>query len=866
MKTSEIRKKFIKFFESKGHVNLASSSLVPHNDNTLLFTNAGMVPFKDNFTGKANPKDKRAVTIQKCVRAGGKHNDLENVGFTARHHTFFEMLGNFSFGDYFKKEAISFAWEFLTKTLNIPKDKLYVTVHNTDQESADIWHEQEKIPRDRIFFRDDKDNFWEMGEVGPCGPCSEIFYDHGEEYTDPKADTSKCILDDENRYVEVWNLVFMQYEKYKEGKEIKRKALPKPSVDTGAGLERLAAVMQSVYNNFDTDGFQSIIKKIETISKKNYVDHPQMMRVVADHARSTSLLLSDGVLPSNEGRGYVLRRIIRRAVRYLDLLDVKETHFYQLVDAVFDSLSDNYTDLRANQQFVEKYLRLEEDSFRKTLASGLKLLNKEIENLKNNKLEILSGESVFTLYDTHGFPVDLTEMILSEHHLKADISEFNKKMEEQKKRSKADGDFSSDSKDLTPFYEIFEKNGATKFVGYESLESSSNLLKSISIGDKQCLVFNQTPFYAEGGGQLGDIGEIYQGNTLVAKVLDTKKLVENIFAHYVEIIKPVEEGKEYSLKVDKENRDLTKSNHTATHLLQAALIEVLGNHIKQAGSSVGPERLRFDFTHPEQVTKDQLKEVEKIINTQINKKISVHPKTMKKDEAMKLGAMALFGEKYGDIVRVIDIPNFSVELCGGTHVSNTSEISYFKILNEGSLSTGVRRIEALTNKGAFDLVSTKVSQLEELELELNTKGDKLFEKIKKMKEEISAANKEIKSLKDKIQTLNAKDMFDSVTTLSDGTKYTYIQAGPEDDIRKLGDLFMDKYPKGLVSITSSKGDKCMILIKTFDGNNSIDCSKILREIVTPFGGKGGGKKFMAQGSAPSSSLKNISSQLDGFSI
>ncbi len=862
MKTSDIRDKFVKFFESKGHVHLPSSSLVPHNDNTLLFTNAGMVQFKDNFTGKANPKNKRAVTIQKCVRAGGKHNDLENVGFTARHHTFFEMLGNFSFGDYFKEDAIKFAWEFLTETLSIPKEKLYVTAHHSDKESADLWHEKIGVPRDRIFFRGDKDNFWEMGEVGPCGPCSEIFFDHGKDFSDPNADTSECILDDEDRYVEVWNLVFMQYEKFKEDGEVKRKNLPKPSVDTGAGLERLAAVMQGNYNNFDTDGFQYIISKIESISNKKYSNHPQMMRVIADHARSCSMLLSDGVLPSNEGRGYVLRRIIRRAVRFLDQLGVKEVNFYNLVDPVFDTLNQMYPDTRNNQQFVEKYLKLEEESFRKTLSSGLKLLNKEIESLRENKKTTLSGSIVFNLYDTHGFPVDLTQMILEENSLSADIDGFNKEMEDQKKRSKADGDFSSSSQDLSSFYQVFENHGATKFLGYENLESESKLISKIDLNGKAALVFDETPFYAEGGGQLGDIGEIYFNNTLVGKVIDTRKPIDGLYIHIVEEVAQIEENQTYKLCVDKKNRDLTKYNHTATHLLQAALINVLGDHVKQAGSSVGPDRLRFDFTHPEQVKKEEIIQIERIINEKIQASLAVTPNSMKKDDAIKLGAMALFGEKYDDIVRVINIPDFSIELCGGTHVENTSEISFFKVLSESSLSTGVRRIEAVTNQAAFDLVEDKLRGLEKIEKELNSKGDKLFDRILKMKEEIALSNKEIKQLKDKLQSLSAKDMFNDIRELKDGTSFSLIEASEGDDIRKIGDLFMDKYPKGIVCVANKKGDKCMVLIKTFNGNSNYNCSEILKDLLAPLDGKGGGKPFMAQGSVAASSFSELKKSID----
>lgn len=858
MKSQDIRSQFIQFFESKGHKLRPSASLIPSNDPTLLFTNAGMVQFKDAFTGKSNPVDKKVVTIQKCVRAGGKHNDLENVGFTARHHTFFEMLGNFSFGDYFKKEAIAFAWEFLTKELKLPKDKLYVTAHHTDQEAADIWHEQEGIPRERIFFRGDKDNFWEMGEVGPCGPCSEIFYDHGPEHSDPNADTSECILDDEDRYIEIWNLVFMQFEKYKEGTEIKRRDLPKPSVDTGAGLERLVAAIQGKYNNFDTDVFAEVIAKIEKISGQKYTDHPQWMRVVADHARSCSFLLADGVLPANEGRGYVLRRIIRRAVRHLDLLGVSETSFYQLVDPVFENFGDLYTENKKNRDFVVKYLRLEEEGFRKTLASGLKLLEKEITQLKSENKDTLDGEKVFTLYDTHGFPVDLTEMILHEQDLKLDESGFEKHMSEQKERSKKAGDFSAQVDNSQEFYAIKESKGETQFIGYDQLAATATLTGKVAMGDKVALVFDHTPFYAEGGGQQGDVGEVLSDEKVLASIIDTKKPVDGVFAHIAEVSSDLEIGKKYTLKVNRATRNLTKYNHTATHLLQAALIQVLGEHVKQAGSNVGPNRLRFDFTHPEAVTKDQLREVENLVNLEIKKQTMVIPKVMAKDDAMKLGAMALFGEKYGEEVRVVEIPGFSVELCGGTHVSNTSEIGYFKVLSESSLAAGVRRIEAVTNAGAFEFVDEKLATLEQLEVMLKAKGNTLLQKTAQLQESLHESNKEIKALKEKLQSLQAQNLFDEVTPLNEGQVFKHIEASEDDDIRKLGDLFLDKHPKGVVLITAKKGARAAVLLKTFKGNNVIKCSDILKDALSKFGAKGGGKPDMAQGSLPLENLLELS--------
>jgi len=849
MKTSEIRKQFVKYFKSKGHKKMASSNIIPSNDPTLLFTNAGMVQFKDAFTGVANPNDKRVVTIQKCVRAGGKHNDLENVGFTARHHTFFEMMGNFSFGDYFKEDAIKMAWEFLTKELKLDKERLYVTAHHSDQEAADMWHELVGVPREKIFFRGDKDNFWEMGEVGPCGPCSEIFYDHGEKHSDPNADTSECILDDEDRYVEIWNLVFMQFEKYKEDGEVKKRDLPNPCVDTGSGLERVAAALQGKYNNFDTDLFEGILAKIEKNSKKKYQEHPKWMRVVADHARSASMLLSDGVLPSNEGRGYVLRRIIRRAVRHLDLLGVSETTFHTLVAPVFESLGEEYKENAKNLDFVVKYLKLEEDSFRKTLASGLKLLEKEITQLKESKNDTLNGDKVFSLYDTHGFPLDLTEMILGENGLKVDEEGFNTAMSAQKERSKKAGDFSAQADNSKEFYQIKENIGDTSFIGFDQIESQAKLIGKVDMGETIALIFNQTPFYAEGGGQRGDSGEIQDENgKTIAIIQDTKKPVDGIIAHFVSEAQGLEIGKQYKLVVDSKLRKLTMCNHTATHLLQAALIKVLGTHIKQAGSFVGPERLRFDFTHPESMKKEELSKVERLINEEIKKQIDVTPKIMSKDDAMKAGAMALFGEKYGSQVRVITIPGFSIELCGGTHVQNTSDIGYFKILSEGSLASGVRRIEAVTNAGAYEYVNEKLSILEELETMFNTKGDQLVSNAKSLQESLSLANKEIKVLKDKLQTINAQSMFDNVSKTSKGQDFKHIDLGSDDDMRKVGDLFIDKFSNGVCLITQPKGDKLGVVLKTFKKNAELNCSNILKDSMNKFSGRGGGKPDMAQGS------------------
>lgn len=873
MKAQEIRSKFLQFFKNNGHEIIDSSSLIPQNDPTLLFANAGMNQFKDYFTGKANAKNPRATSAQKCVRAGGKHNDLENVGFTARHHTYFEMLGNFSFGDYFKKEAIKFAWKFLTEELKIPKDKLYVTVHLTDQEAADIWNKQEGVAKDRIFFLDE-DNFWEMGELGPCGPSSEIFYDHGEKHSDG-ADTSECILADEGRYVEIWNLVFMQYEKYKDGDKVLRRDLPRPSVDTGAGLERITALMQGKYWNYDSDIFQPIMEAIAKLSGQKYSDekYESHFRVIADHIRSSTMLITDGVIPSNEGRGYVLRRIIRRGIRHLEELGVSTISFYKLIPAVFKNLGEQYPQNMANSALAEKLLKLEEEKFRQTLKTGLELIKKEMKSF--NKGSLFSGEIAFKLYDTYGFPLDLTEVILKENSIDIDTAGFDRAMKKQKEQSRGSSKFAVEDTNIEQFYAIKEKYGETKFTGYDSIMSTAKLVDMVEQGEYTALIFDQTPFYGESGGQTGDSGKILSFGELtrntdlevaLAKVIDTQKPVDGLFVHYCKNVKKeaLEIGNKYELLVDSQKRTMTARNHSATHLLQASLIKILGAHVKQAGSRVSFDRLRFDFTHTDSLTESQLLETEKLVNQKIHEGLDVKVSIMNKDEATKLGAMALFGEKYGDEVRVLKMGDFSVELCGGTHVKNTHDIGSFLIVNESSLSSGVRRIEALVGEAAFNYLHKRSHIFSKLERTLSAKEEETIVKVDSLQIDLKAKNKMIKDLNNQIQASKSKDLFKDIKDIGKdfGLLTVNLKDGNPKEFRTLTDKFVDSNNKDVVLIYTLENNKLSYILRTHKNNKNINCSNIIKEAQTVISGRGGGRPDMGQGSGDSNDSKSFIAKVE----
>jgi len=850
MKSQELRQAFIQFFSSHGHKELPSSSLVPSNDPTLLFTNSGMVQFKDYFTGAAKPIHSRAVTVQKCMRAGGKHNDLDNVGFTPRHHTFFEMLGNFSFGDYFKKDAIHFAWSFLTSELKIPKEKLLVTVHESDEEAKSIWHNQEGVPLNRIFKMGDKDNFWEMGDYGPCGPCSEIFYDHGEKYTDGNYDPN-FPLKDEGRFIEIWNLVFMQYERTKDGLT----PLPKPSVDTGAGFERLLAAMQGVYWNYDTDLFQPIFATLEHISHLSYSPNTpaaklNSMRVVADHIRTSTMLISEGVMPSNEGRGYVLRRIIRRAIRHLAELNIKTESFYKIVPAVFESLGTSYPENMANAQLVEKTLLSEEKSFRETLNSGLKLINEEFDLMEKSKSKEFKCDVAFKLYDTFGFPIDLTEILIKEKNYNLNYEKFKQLMNEQRIRSKGSSKFKNPLPDNKIFYASKEKYGKTKFLGYETIEHVAKLLDIISTEEFDHLVFDQTPFYAESGGQTSDHGTIVQtNNSLIIDVIDVQKPIADFWIHSVDKNSQFKIGETYTLKVNQSSRDQIAANHSATHLLQSALIKVCGAHVKQAGSLVTMDKLRFDFTHPEALTKDQIQEVETLVNDNINAKLIVTTTNMKKDQALKLGAMALFGETYGEEVRVISMEKTSIELCGGTHVKNTQEIKLFKMTMETSLSAGIRRIEAVTNQGAHHYFLERSSLLQNLERTLSTPAQNLQAKIETLLQDQKLLHREIDELKKQIQEKNSEGLFANPLKCKNADFYLLENPKGIDNPKIISDQFVEKFPQKsiLLFLLSEDEEKSNFTLRTHKLNSDLNLQAFikLQKFSTM---KAGGRADMIQGS------------------
>ncbi len=850
MTTSEIRKAFLDFFKSKGHQIVSSSSLVPQNDKTLLFTNAGMNQFKDVFLGKETRSYTRATTAQKCVRAGGKHNDLDNVGYTARHHTFFEMLGNFSFGDYFKKEVIPFAWEFLTEVIKLPKDRLTVTVYQEDDEAYDIWHNTVGLPEDRIIrIGDNKgsryasDNFWQMGDTGPCGPCTEIFYDHGADIWGGPPGSAE---EDGDRYIEIWNIVFMQFNRLADGTMEK---LPKPSVDTGMGLERIAAVLQGVHNNYDIDLFQDLTGFIAKLLNVQDVTD-KSLRVIADHIRSCSFLIADGVMPSNDGRGYVLRRIIRRAIRHGRMLGAKDVFFYKIVDKLVQLMGDSYPELRQQQVVVEKVLKVEEEQFAKTLDRGLALLEDALKSLGQNK--VLPGALVFKLYDTYGFPADLTADVVRDRGYTIDSAGFDKCMQEQKKRAKENSNFKVD------YNKQLSCTTSTEFLGYDTLDAAARITEIFADGKEKvdCLnagqdgliILNRTPFYGEKGGQVGDIGVILTvvGGKFI--VTDTK-IVGNAIAHvgYVET-GTFSVGSNVEARVDEKCRARIAAHHSATHLLQAALRKVVGEHVAQKGSYVAPDRLRFDFSHFEAVKPEQLCEVEKLVNQEIRANYDVVTRKMSLDDAKQTCAMALFDEKYDDVVRVVSMGDFSMELCGGTHTKRTGDIGSLRIVSENGIAAGVRRIEAVVGESATDYSLEHSEQIFGISRLIKGDGSAL-DKVQSLLSREKELEHEIAALKDKIASGRAAELMSELVTIN-GVKVIVSALSDIDEksLRNMLDDLKNRIGSGIVVLGTAIGSDRVSLIAgvTSDLTGKIKAGELINMVASYVGGKGGGRPDLAR--------------------
>ncbi|EGR4176690.1 alanine--tRNA ligase [Vibrio cholerae] len=834
MSTDEVRRAFLSFFESKGHQIVESSSLVPANDPTLLFTNAGMNQFKDCFLGLEKRAYTRATTAQRCVRAGGKHNDLENVGFTARHHTFFEMLGNFSFGDYFKEDAIQYAWEFLTDVLQLPKERLLVTVYETDDEAFDIWNKKVGIPADRIIRIGDKkggkkfdsDNFWQMGDTGPCGPCTEIFYDHGDHIWGGPPGSPE---EDGDRFIEIWNNVFMQFNRHADGT---MEPLPKPSVDTGMGIERISAIMQGVHSNYEIDVFQTLIKAAaDAIGYQDLTN--QSLRVVADHIRSCAFLIVDGVMPSNEGRGYVLRRIIRRAVRHGNKLGAQGAFFHKLVGPLAEVMGTAGVELKKQQALVEKVLRIEEENFGRTLDRGMSILNDALDQLSG---QVLDGETVFKLYDTYGFPADLTNDVARERGFSIDEAGFEQAMEEQRQRAREAGQFGTD------YNSLIKSATNTEFCGYTASRGQSVVremfvegaeVSTLSAGDKAIIVLDNTPFYAESGGQCGDTG-VLKTDAGIFHVEDTQKLGNAIAHHGVLAQGVLATGDQVDAIVDEKRRAAISLNHSATHLLHAALRKVLGEHVAQKGSLVRAETLRFDFSHLEAMTPAEIKEVERLVNQEIRHNHNIETNIMNIDEAKAKGAMALFGEKYDDQVRVLSMGDFSTELCGGIHASNTGDIGLFKIISEGGIAAGIRRIEAVTGEGALDYLDAQQAQHDA--------------KVSEMAAKAKLLEKEIQQLKDKLAAKESAGLINQVKQIA-GVNVLVAQLNGADNkaLRGMVDDLKNQLSSGIIILGNvAEGKVGLIAGVTNDLTNKVKAGELVNMVALQVGGKGGGRPDMAQ--------------------
>lgn len=873
MTSAEIREAFLRYFETQGHTRVASSSLVPANDPTLLFTNAGMNQFKDCFLGLEKRDYVRATSSQKCVRAGGKHNDLDNVGYTARHHTFFEMLGNFSFGDYFKQDAIKFAWDFLTSEqwLGLPQDKLYVTVYHTDDEAFDIWNKDIGLDASRIIrIGDNKgekyasDNFWAMGDTGPCGPCSEIFFDHGEHIWGGLPGSPE---EDGDRFIEIWNNVFMQFNRTADGV---LHPLPAPSVDTGMGLERVSAVLQHVNSNYDIDLFQHLLKAAAEIigvdiatlraqanEKGETFDYPASLKVVADHARSCCFLIADGVNPSNEGRGYVLRRIIRRAVRHGNKMGATGTFFFKMLKPLIEVMGAAYPELEQLQERIESILVREEELFAKTLEQGLKLLEGELAHLKG---KVIAGETVFKLYDTYGFPTDLTADIARERGLEIDEAGFEKEMAAQRQRARDAGKFAVD------YNSVVKTDSETQFDGYDATQGQGQIIAlykdgqevtEVHEGEEALIVLNQTPFYAESGGQVGDTG-LFKNESGIFEVQDTKKSGSAFVHQGIVTMGSLKVQQTVDATVQADLRDATARNHSATHLLHAALRQILGSHVQQKGSLVASDVLRFDFANDQPVAFETLQQVERLVNAEILANTAVNTELLAIDAAKEKGAMMLFGEKYGNEVRVlsmgsmVDEQNFSIELCGGIHVKRTGDIGLFKITSESGVAAGVRRIEAVTGSKALELVQKSDSDIQQINGLLKAQKDQTVERVQAAVEQNSLLQKQIEQLNQKLANLQANELLGQVQTIAGrSTLITHVEGMDAKALRHLHDGIKSKLDDAVIILVASDTDKISMIAsvaKVFTAN--IKAGDIIKHLATELGGKGGGKPDLAQGGAP----------------
>ena len=843
MKTKQIRKTYFDYFISKDHELVDSGSLIPQNDPSLLFTNAGMVPFKDVLLGVEKRPYTRAVSSQRCLRVGGKHNDLENVGYTARHHTFFEMLGNFSFGDYFKREAIEFAWDLLTNKYSLPADKLWVTVFKDDDESEAIWKEEIGIPADRISRLDEEENFWTMGDTGPCGPCSEIYYDHG-----PHVEGSPPAMgaDPGDRFIEIWNLVFAQFDRSKDGT---LSPLPNPCVDTGMGLERMAAVLQGKHNNFETDLFEPLIKEAASICGTKDLSDPSL-KVIADHLRASAFLVADGISPSNEGRGYVLRRIIRRALRHADKLGSKQPVLSSMVPTLVKQMSNAYPILKKNSKLIKANILQEEEQFASTLVQGMGLLKEEVKNLKG---KTIPGELIFRLYDTYGFPPDMTADFARENNLKVDLKGYEEAMTKQKERGREASTFGS----VIP--ESLNLKGSTNFVGYEKDEVKAKIVELVSLSDGKAqekikknqevvVILDKTSFYAESGGQVGDSGALI-GNKFEFEIKDTQKIGDHV-GHVGSLSKgSASKGDSVVAKINQQARSKTVLNHSATHLLNSALRTVLGDHVEQRGSLVNEDKLRFDFVHKKQVSKEEIKQIEAIVNSEIRANSETITETMPIKEAEKKGALAFFGDKYGEQVRVLSMGgDFSVELCGGTHVQRTGDIGYFKVMAETSISAGVRRIEALTGEAALNLSQDSHDNLDSLALQLNTSSEQVSEKVSQLID----ANKSLKQEVDKLKSSNLSATASDLSLESEeieGIKvFAHKMEGLDSSaLRETADQLRNKEKNSLIVLISIFEDKIPIVIARHKDLEKVDARKVMNHMVNLLGGSGGGRSDFSQG-------------------